>query len=369
MRWIRLSLILAAIAAVYFFRLGQPLLWADEADTGILSRNVLRSGYPTAFDGRNVSLADDGAQLNRRPPLQENPLGAVLRGRPFPRRFRRRSPAACASLFALCGLLAFFPLEAALRGRLRHPDLVAALALLTPQVVLLQRSARYYPILILLYALLLWHLSANFKERRARWASAALIFVLLFSHPSFRRALLRRARWSSIASAAAARRCRVTSRPPAPGFFPGWPGMNSSARALAATPLTLGLLTTHFAYWWKGFTLGVAATFVDTDAVGCLPLLLWAGALGYLCWRHRPALRTLAREPLVGFVLLNLARAGRWRPARSSGRKRPRTSASCAICPTCSWLCSSPAFWCSMRPCAPPAPIWRSARSRSPPIS
>src|ERR1700733_11312373 len=34
MRWIRLSLVLAAIAAVYFFRLGQPILWADEADTG-----------------------------------------------------------------------------------------------------------------------------------------------------------------------------------------------------------------------------------------------------------------------------------------------------------------------------------------------
>jgi hypothetical protein len=50
----------------------------------------------------------------------------------------------------------------------------------------------------------------------------------------------------------------------------------------------------------------VAATFVDADAFGCLPLLLWAGALGYLGWRHRPLLRPLAREPLVGFVLLNL---------------------------------------------------------------
>jgi hypothetical protein len=46
---------------------------------------------------------------------------------------------------------------------------------------------------------------------------------------------------------------------------------------------------------------------VDLDAVGCFPLLLWAGALAWLAWRRRPALRELGRDPVLVFVLLNLA--------------------------------------------------------------
>jgi len=304
MRWIRLSLILAAIAAVYFFRLGQPVLWADEADTGILARNVLRFGYPTAFDGRNLSLADDGAQLNRtllskKIPWVQYYVGALSLA------VFGDDTAGLRALFALCGLLAFFPLEAVLRGRVRCPDVSAALALLAPQIVLLQRSARYYPLLILLYALLVWHLYANFKSGRRRWAAAAVIFVLFFhTHPV-----------AALCSAVALILfCLCGRREAVPGYlaasgagFLSWLiWYELLGPPLVATPLTLAFLTSNFALWWKGFSLGVAATAVDLDAVGCLPLLLWAGAVGLLCWRNRPALRGLGREPLVGFVLLNL---------------------------------------------------------------
>jgi hypothetical protein len=286
MRRIRLCLILAAIAAVYFCRLGHPLLWADEADTGIFARNVLRSGYPTAFDGRNVSLADDGAQLNRtllskKIPWVQYYVGAL-------------SLAACGddtaglrALFALAGLLAFFPLQA-------------------PQVVLFQRSARYYSLLILLYSVLVWHLSARFKSGRVRWGVAALVFVLFFhTHPfaafcaAFSLLLfclgLRREAFPGYLAAAAA------------GLL-SWLAWDALlGPALVSTPLTLGLVTSHFALWWRGFSLGVGAAAVDLDAVGCFPLLLWAAALGWLGWRNRPALRQLARDPVLIFVLLNLA--------------------------------------------------------------
>src|ERR1700689_4282048 len=106
MQRIRLSLILAAIAAVYFCKLGHPLLWADEADTGILARNVLRFGTPTAFDGRNISLADDGAQLNRtllskKIPWVQYYVGALSLA------VFGNDTGGLRVLFALCGLLSF----------------------------------------------------------------------------------------------------------------------------------------------------------------------------------------------------------------------------------------------------------------------
>jgi hypothetical protein len=304
MRWLRLSLILAAIATAYCFRLGQPLLWSDEADTGILARNVLRFGYPTAFDGRNVSLADDGAQLNRsllsrKIPWVQYYVGALSLA------VFGNDTAGLRMLFALLGLAAFFPIRAALRGRVRQPDLLAALALLAPQVVLLQRNARYYSLLILLYALLVWHLSASWQSRKARWSTATLIFVLFFhTHP-----------FAACCSACALiLYCLGLRREDLPGYFLAaaigflsWLAWYELlGPSLASAPLTLSLLVSNFQLWWLGFSLGSAATAIDLDAVGCVPTLALAAALAYLWWRRRPALRELARQPLPTFVLLNL---------------------------------------------------------------
>ena len=305
MRWLRLSLILAAIAFAYFFRLGQPLLWSDEADTGILARNVLRFGYPTAFDGRNVSLADDGAQLNRgllskKIPWVQYYVGALSLA------VFGNDTAGLRALFALCGLLAFFPIRAALQGRVRQPDLLAALALLAPQVVLLQRNARYYSLLILLYALLVWHLSAHFKNSRTRWTVATLLFVLFFhTHP-----------FAACCSACAlALFCLGFRREDLAGYllaaavgFVSWLAWYELlGPSLASAPLTLGLVVSNFRLWCLGFSLGSTATFIDLDAVGCLPTLALATALAFLWWRRRPALREFARQPLPAFVILNLA--------------------------------------------------------------
>src|SRR5262245_33748343 len=63
-RWLRFALAIVLIGTVYFYKLGEPLLWDDEADTGFLARNVLTHGLPVAYDGRNVSVYDNGAQLS-----------------------------------------------------------------------------------------------------------------------------------------------------------------------------------------------------------------------------------------------------------------------------------------------------------------
>ena len=35
-------------------RLGDRVLWQDEAETGLLAKSILRSGLPIASDGKNV---------------------------------------------------------------------------------------------------------------------------------------------------------------------------------------------------------------------------------------------------------------------------------------------------------------------------
>ena len=64
-RYFRLSLAVIIISFVYLYRLDRPLLWGDEADTGIEARSILRCGYPIAYDSRKVSVYDNGSQLNR----------------------------------------------------------------------------------------------------------------------------------------------------------------------------------------------------------------------------------------------------------------------------------------------------------------
>ncbi len=305
MRWLRLFLILAAITTVYCYRLGQPLLWADEADTGIFARNVLRSGYPTAYDGRNISVADDGAQLSRgflskKIPWVQYYVGAASLA------LAGNDTAGLRLGFALLGVLTFFPLQAALRRVVPHPDLLAALALLAPQVVLFQRSARYYPILILLYAVLVWHLSAEFRSQRWRWLIAAGVMVLLFhTHPFA----------AGCTVIALGLYCAAGRREALGGYllasavgFASWAvWYGLLGPSLASSDFAFTLIPRHFGFWCEGLFLGTVSTVIDLDAVDCLPLLLWAAALGLLAWRDRPALRRLLREPLVAFVLLNVA--------------------------------------------------------------
>ena len=46
--------ILLLATALLFARLDDRYLWQDEAETALLAESVLREGFPTAYDGRNL---------------------------------------------------------------------------------------------------------------------------------------------------------------------------------------------------------------------------------------------------------------------------------------------------------------------------
>jgi hypothetical protein len=295
---------LLIIALVYFYRIDKPPLWGDEADTGVEARNILRCGYPAAYDGRNVSLFDNGTQLNGNLVCNKIPWIQYYLGALSLLIFGNNTPG-LRILFAFSGVLSFFPIYAVLRSRLKYPAVLTVLTLVAPQVVLFQRNARYYPLLILFYAVLVWHVSGNFKSSRSRFISASLIFVLLFhTHPF---AALCSA-FSLIAFCLLFRREVLASY-----FFACGAGFASwfvwrqlLGPPLAETALPISLITTHFSQWLSTVWIGPLMTIVDMDAAGCFPILLWAGLLAFLLIRNRNALRNLFRERLYAFVFLNI---------------------------------------------------------------
>jgi hypothetical protein len=303
--WFRLALVFAAVALVYCYRLDRPLLWGDEAETGNAARHILRSGYPTAYDAANISLYENGSQYNRDFLTQKIPWVQYYVGALSLAIFGNDT-AGLRMLFALIGALALFPLAAVLRPRVRDPELIAGLVLLSPQVVLFQRSARYYSILILLYSVLVWHLSADFKRPRARFLTAVAIFVLLFHTHPFAAAC---SAGSLLLFCGLIRRSLLPSYGIAAGLgFLSWLAWYEClGPPLSSSHVALSLFFSNFALWSWTFVSALRAMPLDLDVVGGLPLLAVVLAGGWAFARHRQALRDFGRDPLVGFVLLNLA--------------------------------------------------------------
>jgi tetratricopeptide (TPR) repeat protein len=301
---LRLGLAMLIVAVLYFYRLDAPLLWGDEADTGVEARAILQHGYPLAYDGRNVSLFDNGEQLNRdlicnKIPWIQYYIGAASLA------IFGNSTFGLRLLFPLIGLLTFFPVYEILKSRVKLPVFTTLLVLAAPQVVLLQRNARYYPILIFVYALLVWHLSRNFKSRRNHFLSALVIMTVLFHVHQFA---------AACASVALIIFCLLYRRESLLSYFSActlgaasWLAWSHYlGPSLGATKLSVATIQTDFGLWLRTFFLGLWAEIVDFDVVGCFPFLLWAVLLGTLCFINRKALRNLFREKLYAFVLLNI---------------------------------------------------------------
>ena len=301
--WLRPLIAILLISLVYFYRLDRPLLWDDEAETGVVARNTLRSGYPTASDGRNATLYDNGAELNEYLVFKKIPWTQYYLGA-FSLLVFGNTTAGLRILFAFCGVLSFLPIYAILRTRLKYPAFLTTLAMLSPQIVLFQRSARYYPMLILLYAILVWHLLGKFKSSMIHFISASLIFVLLFhTHPLAAMC----SGLSLIGFCLFSRRRDLVSY-----FFAFAAGFASwliwyrlLGPSLAEADFAFSLINTNFGIWFKMFCTGLLATIIDMDVVGCLPLLLWAVLLAVVFARRR-TVRGVFRDPLYAFVFLNI---------------------------------------------------------------
>jgi hypothetical protein len=302
--WLQLSLAVLVIATAYLYKLDRPLLWGDEAQTGIAARNILHYGYPTAFDGRNAAICDNGRTVDRNLLFKQIPWFHYYVGAASVALFGNDT-AGLRALFAVAGILAFFPLYAVLKPRLRHPTLISVLVLISPQAVLFQRNARYYSILILLYAVLLWHLSRDFRSRKAQGLAASLIFMFFFNTQvaaalscSFALLLFcllvrRKMFFVYLVSAGI-------------GFLSWFVWYQALAPPLGDSLLFLRLIKTDFGHWLKGFFTAVAAAVVDLDAVNLFPILLGIGLLAFLLWKRREIFLNVFKDPIVQFILLTL---------------------------------------------------------------
>ena len=308
---LRPLVVVGLIAAVYLFRIDRPPLWCDEAETGIEARSILRCGLPVAYDGRNLSLYESGIQVNKNFVYKEVPwvqygLGALSIA------IFGDNAAGLRILFALVGVAAFFPIYAVLKKRVAHPDIVAAMALLAPQIVLFQRNARYFSILILIYSLLVWHLSSDVKNSKGRYAIAVLIFLFFFhTHPFV----------ALCSSVSLLLYCLLFSRKSLLMYaissiagFVSWfvwhELLGPSLSDMGLLGSILSLIRDNFGFYiqyvWQSFLL----LLVDMDAANCLPLLFWAlisGSLIYRAiYRARKAVANRISDPLPIFVFLNI---------------------------------------------------------------
>lgn len=303
-QWLRIAIALMVISAAYFYHLDRPRLWDDEADTGILARNTLHQGVPIAYDGRNVAVYDNGEQLNRALLSKKTPWVQYYVGALSLKLFGNDT-GGLRVLFALAGLLAFFPIHAVLKTYSRYPEVLAMLALISPQVVLFQRNARYYSLLILLYAALVWHVSQERRNPRRGFLGAAAILILLFhTHPVAAGCcavslvlyclLVRREAMALYVGA-----CSV-------GFV-SWlvwylllgPSPGASRLFVTFDRETVG-------DWFSAFLVGLGANGVDLDVIGCFPALLCVATAAMLSWQGRSAARTWLKRPIPTFVLLNV---------------------------------------------------------------
>lgn len=178
-------LVLAILAAALLFtNLGSGYLWADEGDTAVLARNILKSGLPRAWDGVTFMDSDFGARLNDRlvmvssPWLQYYVAAASFLG-------LGENTMAARLPFAIAGWLAIFVVYrlvwAATNDR-RAAILAAILTICSVQFLLFCRQARYYSLAMLLTCLLIDRFLRMTSLRRA--LLFALIAVLLFhTHP------------------------------------------------------------------------------------------------------------------------------------------------------------------------------------------
>lgn len=303
--WRRLSLVLIVITFAYFYRIDKPPLWCDEAHTGIEARNIIQYGYPTAYDGRNVNVDYNGYTLNQNLVFKYVPWSQFYLGALSIIIFGNHA-AGLRLLFVIVGMCAFFPIYAILKSRVKYPDIIAGLVFVSPQILLFQRNARYYSILILLYSLVVWHLTADFKSNKTRYITVSAILIILFHTHSlaaicccislllfcllFRREALAVYFFSSCIA------------------FLSWIVWYEILGApFAENQLAISDIASDFGSWLKIFLTALGATLFDLDVVGCFPILLWAALFVYLFFRKTNVVLNILREPVLIFVFLSIS--------------------------------------------------------------
>jgi 4-amino-4-deoxy-L-arabinose transferase-like glycosyltransferase len=176
--------VLTVAGILLFTNLRMDRLWADEGDTAVLARNILKFGVPTAWDGVTFTDSDFGTRLNDKLVMVSHPwlqyyvtaLSFALFGDTT---LGARLP------FALFGLatIALIYIMLIRVARNQWAGIAAAILLSSSvQFLIYARQSRHYSLTALLACLLLFQFT-----RLTSWASSlrfALLASLLFhSHP------------------------------------------------------------------------------------------------------------------------------------------------------------------------------------------
>jgi len=194
-------LLLAALAAfLLLWRLSEPYLWQDEANTAVLATRMLQYGRPLAYDGVNFIgidhiTAEDTATFDQRTGDPHTALDYDIRRGDFQPDFAWKwqpwglFTVAAAGLklighttlgarlpFAIAAFFAVLPLYRLARrycGSVLLASLAALLLLLNAYWILHSRQCRYYPLSSLL--LLLTLLAYMRWQSGRRWGAAAFV--------------------------------------------------------------------------------------------------------------------------------------------------------------------------------------------------
>jgi len=171
-------LAITALAALLLLgRLGDRVLWQDEAETGLLAKSILRSGLPIASDGKNVVSQEAGKEFGkdflwRWSPWAQFYLAAGSIGLLGPTPFAARLPFA---ILGLCCVPALYLLSRRLSGSTAAARLSALFLTLSVPFLLHARQARWYAAAYLLLIVLLLALQgiADGARRAPAWFAAA----------------------------------------------------------------------------------------------------------------------------------------------------------------------------------------------------
>ncbi|NLI79215.1 MAG: hypothetical protein GX442_22570 [Candidatus Riflebacteria bacterium] len=184
-QWLLAGLLFLLFGFLVFWNLGGYHPWGDEGETGVYARNILRCGFPKAFDGRNVFEYRGGVQanpeyLNVHSPWLQYYVGALGLACCGDDAWGLRVPFA---LFALAAHLLFFGYCLKVFPDSRTALTALALFSLNTQLILFCRQARYYPLVLFLSVFFLRCIPSDdgrIRHHGLLWLSLILLF---FAHP------------------------------------------------------------------------------------------------------------------------------------------------------------------------------------------
>ena len=174
--------ILAFAAVLIFANLGTRFLWDDEAETALLARNVLRSGLPLGWDGRDLISQECGIELDENYIARRHgwfPIYLVAAS--FKLLGADTMPARLPSaVLGWLSVLSTYVLARRIFRDQRTALLSAALLTVSVPFLLYVRQSRYYAAAIFATIWAVFFFLGALEGRRFAWVGLALSLVLMF---------------------------------------------------------------------------------------------------------------------------------------------------------------------------------------------